>query len=156
MKYQSLEKIRAAAQILPHWLSPRPMSRTERLVRWAAALDREGGRELNTLYQIEYMPRAKRRALREEDSLLTVAFNDPHLRAEGLAGDTVGDVLTFFGMKERELHDIACYCHRGPKMSARFAAARIRAVAARPPVDRRPMIVGACIAVSLLAGMLLI
>lgn len=156
MKYQSLDKVRAAAEILPNWLSPRPMSRSERLERWAAALEREGGRELNTLFQIEYMPRAKRRALRADDSLLSVAFNDPYLRAEGLAGDTVGDVLTFFRMGESELHDIACYCHRGPKMSAQFAAARIRAYAARPTVDRRPMIVGACIAATLAVGMLLI
>jgi hypothetical protein len=154
MKYQSLDQIRA--EVLPHWLSAGPMSRADRLERWAAALEREGIRELNTLYQIEYMPRARRRALREDDSLLTVAFNDPYLRAEGLAGDTVGDVMTFFRVSDRELHDIACYCHRGPKMSAQFAAARVRALAARPTVDRRPMIVGACIAASLVLGMLLI
>jgi hypothetical protein len=156
MKYQDLDKLGARAAVMPGWLKARPMSKTERLERWAAALEREGDKQLQTLFEIEHMPRAKRKAMRADNSLLSVAFKDPCLRAEGLAGDTVGDVLSFFRMSESEMHDIACYCHHGPSMSARSAAARVRALATRPTIDVRPAAVGACIALSLAVGMLLI
>jgi hypothetical protein len=156
MKHQDLDTLGTRAAVLPGWLKARPMSKTERLERWAAALDREGDKQLHTLFEIEHMPRAKRKTMRADDSLLSVAFKDPCLRAEGLAGDTVGDVLAFFRMSEGEMHDMACYCHHGPSMSARSAAARVRALATRPTIDVRPLAVGACIALSLAAGVLLI
>ena len=156
MKHQDLDKLGRNAVVLPGWLNTRPLSKAERLERWAVALEREGDKQLHTLFEIEHMPRRKRRAMRADDSLLSVAFKDSCLRAEGLAGDTVGDVLTFLRISERELHDIACYCHHGPSMSARSAAARVRALATRPTVDARPLAVGAFIALSLAAGVLLI
>jgi hypothetical protein len=156
MKHQDLDKLGRRAVVLPGWLTARPMSKGERLERWAAALDREGDKQLYTLFEIEHMPRGKRKTMRADNSLLSVAFKDPCLRAEGLAGDTVGDVRAFFRISERELHDIACYCHHGPSMSARSAAARVRALATRPTLDARPLAVGACIALSLAAGALLI
>jgi hypothetical protein len=156
MKHQSLDSIRGTAAILPNWLNPRPLSKTERLLLWAAALEREGSRHLNTLFQIEYQPRASRAALRADDSLLSVAFADPRLRAEGLAGDTVGDALAFFSMSERELHDLACFCHHGPTMAANVAGAQIRALATSRTADTRPLLVGAFVAASIAAGLLLL
>jgi hypothetical protein len=158
MRHQNVDKLRSAI-IQPRWLdappmSP-PMSRTERLERWAASLEREGDKQLDTLFEMERMPRAKRLALRADGSILSAALRDPCLRAEGLAGDTVGDVLTFFRISQSELHDIACFCHHGPSMSARTAAARVRGLATRPAADVRPLAVGACIALSLAAGILL-
>ena len=38
--------------------------------------------------------------MRADDSLLSVAFDDPVLRADGLASDTVDDVLTYFKTAE--------------------------------------------------------
>jgi len=93
--------------------------------------------------------------LRADDSLLTVAFNDPRLRAEGLAGDTVGDAVAFFGISERELHDIVCFCHHGATMAADAAAAQIRAAAVRRPLDTRPMVVGTFVAASIWVGLLM-
>lgn len=113
MEHKTLEKIRDVADILPNWLSPHPLLKSERLEHWAEALEREGGRRLKTLFEVEYAPPGERAALRADDSLLTVAFNDPRLRAEGLAGDTVGDAVAFFGISEGELHDISCFCHHG-------------------------------------------
>ena len=156
MKHQNVDKLGQRAVVLPGWIKGRPLSKTERLERWAEALGREGDRQLNTLFEIEHMPRAKRKALRADNSLLSVAYQDPCLRAEGLAGDTVGDVLAFFRISERQLHDLACYCHHGPSMSARSAAARVRALATRPTIDVRPLAVGVCIATSLAVGVLLI
>ena len=118
MEHKTRDKIRDVADILPNWLSPRPLSKSERLERWADALEHEGRRHLKTLFEVEYAPPAERAALRADDSLLTVAFNDPRLRAEGLAGDTVGDAVAFFGMSEMELHDIICFCHHGATMAA--------------------------------------
>jgi hypothetical protein len=130
MEHKSLDEVRDVADILPDWLHARPLSKRERLERWAEALEREGGRRLKTLFEIEYAPPAKRAALRADNSPLSVAFNDPRLRAEGLAGDSVGDATAFFGIGERELHDILCFCYHGETMSADMAAARVR-VAAR-------------------------
>ena len=155
MEHKTLDKVRDVADILPNWLSPRPLSKSERLELWAEALEREGGRRLNTLFRIEYASPAKRAALRADDSVLTVAFNDPRLRAEGLAGDTVGDAVAFFGIRERELHDILCFCHHGATMEADAAAARIRAAAVRRPLGARPVLVGAVIAASIAVGLLM-
>jgi hypothetical protein len=137
MEHKTRDKIRDVADILPNWLSPRPLSKSERLERWADALEHEGRRHLKTLFEVEYALPAERAALRADDSLLTVAFNDPRLRAEGLAGDTVGDAVAFFGISEMELHDIICFCHHGATMAADAAAVQIRAAAVRRPLDAR-------------------
>jgi hypothetical protein len=155
MEYRTRAKIRAA-EILPSWLNARPMSKAERLDCWAAALDREGDRQLNTLFQLEYLPSARRAQLRADDSLLSVAFADPRLRAEGLAGDTMGDAVAFFGVSERELHDIVCFCHHGPAITARTAAAQIRNAAARQQQRMHPVLVGTAVAGSIVAVLLLV
>ena len=155
MEYRTREKIRAA-EILPNWLSARPMSRSDRLKTWAAALDREGDRQLITLFQLEYLPLARRAQLRADDSLLSVAFADPRLRAEGLAGDTMGDAVAFFGVSERELHDIVCFCHHGPAITARTAAAQIRSAASRQKQRTYPLLAGAAVVGSIVAVLLLV
>ena len=155
MEHKTRDKIRDVADILPNWLSPRPLSKSERLERWADALEHEGRRHLKTLFEVEYAPPAERAALRADDSLLTVAFNDPRLRAEGLTGDTVGEAVAFFSISERQLHDIVCFCHHGPTIAANTAAAQIRAAAGRQQVDARPMLVGAFVAASIAAALLM-
>jgi len=155
MEYRTREKIRAA-EILPGWLSARPMSKAERLRTWAEALDREGDRQLNTLFQLEYLPPARRAQLRADDSLLTVAFADPRLRAEGLAGDTMGDAVAFFGVSERQLHDIVCFCHHGPAITARTAAAQIRHAASQRRQSLGPLLAGAAVTGSIIAVLLLL
>jgi len=155
MEHKTLDKIRDVAKIVPNWLNPRPLSRSERLECWAEALAREGGRRLTTLFEIEHQPPARRAALRADDSLLTVAFNDPRLRAEGLAGDTVGDAVAFFGISESELHDIVCFCHHGPTIAAHTAAAQIRGAATSQRYGTRPMLVGAFVAASIAAALLM-
>ena len=131
MEHKNRDQIRDVADILPSYLQAQPLSKCERLELWIEALEREGGRRLRTLFEIEYAPTAKRTGLRADDSPLSVAFSDPRLRAEGLAGDTIGDAAAFFGVSERELHNIVCFCHSGETMSAETAAARVRTVAAR-------------------------
>src|SRR5262249_57347251 len=134
MKHKILEEISDVADVLPANLGTHPLSKRERLERWAEALEREGGRRLKTLFELEYAPRAERATQRADDSPLSVAFRDARLRAEGLAGDTVGDAATFFGLTEMELHNIMCFCHHGATMAADMAAVRGRAAPAHPRV----------------------
>jgi hypothetical protein len=131
MEHKTRNEIRDVADILPSCLQARPLSKRERLELWVEALEREAGRRLRTLFEIEYVPAAKRARLRADGSPLSVAFSEPRLRAEGLAGDTIGDATAFFGISEMELHDILCFCHSGATMSAESAAARVRAAATR-------------------------
>jgi hypothetical protein len=130
MELKTRNQIREVAKILPGFLQPRPLSKQQRLTAWAEALEREGARRLRTLHEMEYAPPGVREKLRATDSPLSVAFADERLRAEGLAGDTVGDATGFFGISEMELHDILCFCHFGETMLADEAAARVR-IAAR-------------------------
>lgn len=155
MEHKSMDKIRDVADILPNWVNTRPLSKSERLKLWAEALEREGSRQLNTLFQVEYAPAERRAVLRADDSLLTVAFSDARLRAEGLAGDTMGDAVAFFGVSERQMHDIVCFCHHGPTIAANTAAAQIRAAAARQSTNLQPMLIGAFAAGCLALGLML-
>ena len=137
MEHKILDEVRDVADILPTCLGAHPLSKRERLERWAEALEREGGRRLKTLVEMEHAPRAKRATQRADESPLSVAFHDPRLRAEGLAGDTVGDAIAFFGTTETELHNVLCFCHYGETMSAEVAAARVRVAAARSAAHER-------------------
>src|SRR5512132_1306840 len=98
MEYKTLDEIRDVAVIQPSWLGSHPLTKCERLERWAEVLERQGGRRLKTLFEIEYLSRAERAALRANDSPLSVAFADARLRGEGLADDTVGEAIAFFGV----------------------------------------------------------
>jgi hypothetical protein len=149
MQHKTLDEIGNHADVLPSWLRARPLSKCERLERWAEVLERQGRRRLKTLFQIEYAQPAERAALHAEDSPLSVAFKDPQLRAEGLAGDTVGDAVTFFGVSEMELHNILCSCHHGATMAANMVAMQVRAAAAHRPLYVQPMFVGAFVAASI-------
>src|SRR5262249_33442125 len=127
----------------------RSLSRRERLECWAEALERVGGRRLKTLFETEHAPRNRRATLRADDSPLSVAFNDPRLRAEALAGDTMGDAVTFFGISEWELHNILCFCHHGTTVTANEVAVRVRTIAAHRPLSGKAMFVGTFVATSL-------
>jgi hypothetical protein len=137
MQHKTLDEIGNHADVLPSWLGTRPLSKCARLERWAEVLERQGRRRLKTLFQIEYAQPAERAALHADDSPLSVAFKDPRLRAEGLAGDTVGDAIAFFGTTETELHNVLCFCHYGETVSAEVAAARVRVAAARSAAHER-------------------
>jgi hypothetical protein len=158
MEHKTLDEIRDVADIQPSWLGGRPLTKCERLERWAEVLEREGGRRLKTLFEIEYLSRTERATLRADDSPLSVAFGDPQLRAEGLAGDTVGDAIAFFEVSEMEMHRILCFCCHGETMSANAAAARVRAAAVRAawngPLYLSPMLIGGVAAAMIVIGAL--
>jgi hypothetical protein len=101
------------------------MTRAERIERWIEALQRDPSRKLQALPEIEHKPPEERRAIRVENSPITVAFEDLALRAEGLAGDTLGEATDFFEMSEREAHSALCSCLFGRTVDARLAARRV-------------------------------
>jgi hypothetical protein len=76
--------------------------------------------------------------MRVDNSPLTVAFQDPVLRAEGLRGDRVGDALDFFELSEGGLHQLVCYCHFGQTVSAGAVAARLQVMARRAELTALP------------------
>jgi hypothetical protein len=126
MEHKPRVDLQAVADLSPV-KSRAPMSREERLVRWVEALEREPKRILRPLHEIEFRKAHERRAIRADNSPLTVAYEDPVLRTEGLASDRLGDAIDFFQLTEHEAHLAFCSCHLGSGFEARHAAGRIKA-----------------------------
>jgi predicted protein tyrosine phosphatase len=121
------------------------MSRRERLERWVELLERQPHRYLSTIEGTEFGSRRERDAKRADHSPLTVAFEDPVLRAEGLRGDRVGDAVAFFDLSHGEVHRLVCYCHHGRTVSPGTVAARVRMIAQRDApatLASRGMVIG--------------
>ncbi|UVK54603.1 hypothetical protein DBIPINDM_003337 [Mesorhizobium sp. AR02] len=129
MKHQTIEQLQMVAEIDQDYLR-QAMSRSERLERWAELLERNPDRRLSTLPQTEYQPVRARVAMRGDGSPISVAFEDPVLRAAGLENDNYGEAKRFFELTDRQLHEIICYCHFGATVSAATAARHIRAAIA--------------------------
>ncbi|KQU72453.1 hypothetical protein ASC75_23870 [Aminobacter sp. DSM 101952] len=123
MKHHSIEQLQGLADIQ----TLLPMTRTERLERWARLLEHQPDRCLGTLPGTEFAPRTERLAMRIPGSPLTVAFEDPAFRAAGLADDSYGEAKRFFDLSDGQLHDIVCYCHHGDAVRGATAARRVRA-----------------------------
>ena len=117
MEHKPLSDLCNVADLVPE--TPKAsLTRRERLERWIQVLDREPGRALNTLHQIEHKPLDARRASRVDNSPLSVAFNDPILRADGLASDRLGDAVEYFELSDEEAHRAFCSCYYGESMTA--------------------------------------
>src|SRR3954454_15240695 len=109
MKHTPVSEISRVADV--HAIAPRPpLTRVERLERWAEALERAPDRVLTSLEEIEWKSEDERGAMRAECSPLTVAYEDPVLRADGLASDRLDDATAFFRLTDREVHFALCSC----------------------------------------------
>jgi hypothetical protein len=127
MEHKHLDQLRSVADVQSVKQS-RSLTRNERLERWIDLLERDPTRRLNALGEIEYKPPAERALVRADDSPLTVAYEDPVLRTEGLSSDRLGDAMNFFEMSDNEAHRALCSCLGGRTMEARAFAQRIRGV----------------------------
>ena len=127
MEQRSVESLRGIAEV--HFVPPAPLDRAQRFEAWAKALERQGGASVRLFHQLEFMPRCDWGPLRVEDSPLTIAYNDPVLRAAGLQSDRLGDAMAFFELGESDTHRMLCSCMHGAAMSATRAAAIVRQVA---------------------------
>ena len=126
MKHQTLDQLQVVAEVEGH---PQIMSRVERLERWAQLLERNPERRLSTLHQTEYQPDSARAVMRNDDTAISVAFEDQILRDAGMKNDSYGEAKRFFELTDEQLHEVICYCHFGATVSAGTAARHIRAVA---------------------------
>ena len=131
MEHKTLAELERAAET-----TPIPLTRAERLERWADALAKRGAARLASLLRTEYVAPEALGAVRADNSPLSVAAEDPALRVAGLKNDTFGEAMRFFELSEHELHRIVCYCHYGETMSAEEAAHRVRAMASAGPIER--------------------
>ncbi len=126
MKHQKLDELGGVAEIVS--FESKPMTRRERLERWADVLDRNPGK-INALTRIEYLPLSERLNARADNSPLEIAFRDPVLREEGLESDRLGDVMRFFELSNRDAHRLFCDCHYYGSMTGAGLANRLRNIA---------------------------
>ena len=124
MKYRSVHELRKASEVQSARL--RPMARDEGIERWARLLEARPDREIQTLSEIETKHGRQRHVLRTDNSALTVAFEDPVLREEGLQSDTFVDAIIFFGLSECDAHCVLCSCLNGQTMTAGAVALKVR------------------------------
>lgn len=129
MEYKSLDHIRDVAEVHADLTPHQTMTHRERLLRWADVLQRHEGRQLRSLMGTEFVGRDERAKMRIDNSPLTVAFEDPILRADGLKGDRFGDAVEFFGIGENDAHNLVCYCRHGRTMMAESVARDVRTLA---------------------------
>jgi hypothetical protein len=130
MKHHSLDELKTIAGVEGE--PNLPMSRHERLCRWADILERNPHWHLRTLHQTERQPASVRARMRNDNSPLTIAFQDPVLRVAGLADDTYGEAKRFFELTDGQMHAVICHCHYGDTVSAAAAASSLRAMLAPP------------------------
>jgi len=151
MEHRTSAELEGFAEVI----RPQKLSRKELLERWALALEKRKGARLCTLRETEYKPVKERSALRQENSPLTVAFDDPVLRSAGLTSDRFGEVGRFFGLSHWQLHEMVCNCHFGETVAAEVVAARVRRLSARSR-SFATFATGYAIAAALLAGTVLL
>jgi hypothetical protein len=125
MEHKKLDQLRSVADVqAPD--AVRTMSRVERIQRWIDLLEREPARRLHAIPEIEYMLPADRPLARADDSPLTIAYEDPVFRAQGLLSDRLGDAMGFFELTENEAHHAFCSCLGGHMMDSSAFARRLR------------------------------
>jgi hypothetical protein len=81
--------------------------------------------------RVEYLPQEERQSMRADYSPLTVAYQDPMLRQQGLSGDRISDAMRFFDLSWHEAHHLFCDCHYVGGVTSKMVAERLRTVARR-------------------------
>jgi hypothetical protein len=132
MEQRTIAEVAKSAQVFSTAETARAMRR-ERLERLARLLEDHNG-PVQMLTQIEYLRRSERLLLRRDGSPLTIAYKDPVFRAQGLAGDRLGDAMAFFDLDDREAHHLFCDCHYRTGVSSQVIASQVRSVAQKPTI----------------------
>lgn len=128
MEHRALEEIQRIAQVVP--VHRAVMTRRDKLAHWATILE-QADRPLKALMRVEFLPVDERYALRGDDTPLALAYADPTFREQGLAGDRLGEVMSFFELSHRDAHYLLCDCHFHGTMTSRSVAARVRSLLPR-------------------------
>jgi len=126
VKHQTVDQLNAVADVHAE-ATYLFATRGQRLERWAQLLEQDPDRRLGALAGTEYTAPDLRDRMRASGSPITVAFEDPVFRAQGLIDDSYGEARRFFELSDWQLHEIVCHCHVGATLPARWAASRVRA-----------------------------
>jgi hypothetical protein len=154
MEYKTIEDLRDVAEV--HVAERALMTRREKLERWASLLERDPARRIRSLGEIELKSPSERPNMRSPDSPLTVAFEDPLLRDQGLASDKLGDGMAFFEITEEDAHQLMCSCMNGWSMASGKVARGVRRIANPRNGLRTAIWLGACAVVGMPALALLV
>jgi hypothetical protein len=130
MEHKTIEDLTKVAHVHPEGARAHSLLRRERLYRFADVLERFRG-PLSLLHRVEYLTESERMLLRDDQSPLSVAFNDPVLRAEGLEGDRFEDAIRFFKLTRWEAHELLCDCHYSGLINPAMIARRARMIGNR-------------------------
>jgi hypothetical protein len=132
MDHRSISELAESARVFAEQAAaPRWQRRRERLRRWAELLDRHVG-TVRLFSSIEYMHPEQQALMRADGSPLTIAYEDPVLRATGLRTDRLGDAIAFFDLSQGEAHYLLCDCHCARSaVDVGMIAKRVRSVARR-------------------------
>ena len=133
MRYQTRSELQTIADINPHTAAPL-MTRASRMERWIELLEQNPSRCLSALVGTEHLHPLVRVEARAAGSALSVAYEDPLLRASGLQSDTFGEAKRFFELSDWDLHEVVCSCHVGATMQAGWAAGRVRRILRGSPL----------------------
>jgi hypothetical protein len=128
MEHKTLDEIAKVAHVLNQTRDDGRARRRQRLEKLAAILDDHRG-PIRLLSRIEYLPRDRCLALRQDESPLTIAYQDQSFRQQGLNGDQLGHAMAFFGLSLREAHEIFCDCHYTGMITPEKVARRVRSLA---------------------------
>ena len=123
MQHLQQDQLMAMAQ-------PIPMSRDDKLDRWATLVERSS-EPVRTFHGLEYQSQHKLDQLAAPHSAFAIAAGDPVLKEAGLIGDKVGDAMRFFELSNTDVHDLSCDCFG--HISNRRVANRIRGLKSSQP-----------------------
>jgi hypothetical protein len=85
MEHKTLEQIQRVAELYPDEAGPIPVSKRDRLKRWAELLERQANRNLNTLYMTEYVGPESLDSMRCDGSPISCAMKAWTRSRRGLA-----------------------------------------------------------------------
>ena len=125
MKYRTLDEIVPEAKVVRADPASKRDWRRQRLEHLAMVLDAYEG-PLQLMTRVEFLPKGEREFVRVDYSPLWVAYQDPVLRQQGLAGDRIGDAIAFFDLSWREAHHLFCDCHYSAGVTSRIIADLVR------------------------------
>ncbi len=135
MEHKTKDLLRQSAEVYQE-NAVVPMTREQRIERWAQLLEREPDKRLATIGGTEYSPPSERASLRAYSTPISVAYGDPVLRAEGMRDDTYGEARRFFSLSDHDLHRILCDCHHGTSVKSSVAAGIVWQIIKRPAGGR--------------------
>jgi hypothetical protein len=127
---------------LPIKEEPRPMTRKEKLMRWAKLVRESTNHRLYIFHRLEHMDDMMLRAptyFVANDSTFGIAMMDPVFSDLGLKGEphilpgqetgTIRQAMDFFELTRDQLHEFSCDC--GGRIDNEMMATRIEGIADR-------------------------